>query len=77
MDPESLKALQAPIKDHYRSNLEAALTTLHAESNGVDGIACKVSTRRSSVEAGLHPPAGVGTLGVAKDALVGFRELIA
>ena len=123
MDSDALKALQAPIKDQYRAHPAAALITLRAESNGIDGIACKVATSKGLVEAGLHPAtggpgtqacsgdmllealaacAGVtlqavatafgvkltksvvraegdldfrGTLGVAKDAPVGFRDI--
>ena len=58
MDSDALKALQAPLKDQYRSQPEAALITLHAESNGIDGVACKLSTSKGLVEAGLHPATG-------------------
>jgi uncharacterized OsmC-like protein len=123
MDAESLKALQAPLKAQYREAPDAAVITLHAESNGIDGVACKLSTSKGVIEAGLHPAtggsgmqacsgdmllealvacAGVtlqavstafgvtltksvvraegdldfrGTLGVAKDAPVGFRDI--
>jgi uncharacterized OsmC-like protein len=123
MDADSLKALQAPLKDKYRAEPAAALITLRAESNGTDGIACKLATSKGLIEAGLHPAtggsgmqacsgdmllealvacAGVtvqavatafgvnltrstvraegdldfrGTLGVAKDAPVGFRSI--
>lgn len=123
MDAESLKALQAPLKAQYREAPDAAVITLHAESNGIDGVACKLSTSKGMIEAGLHPAtggsgmqacsgdmllealvacAGVtlqavstafgvtltksviraegdldfrGTLGVAKDAPVGFRDI--
>lgn len=123
MDAESLKALQAPLKTEYRDAPERALVTLRAESNGIDGVACKLTTSKGVVEAGLHPAtggtgmqacsgdmllealvacAGVtlqavatafgvtltksvvraegdldfrGTLGVAKDAPVGFRDI--
>ena len=123
MDSDALKALQAPLKDRYRSEPGAALITLRAESNGVDGVACKLDTSKGMIEAGLHPAtggpgtqacsgdmllealaacAGVtlqavatafgvklskstvrvegdldfrGTLGVAKDAPVGFRDI--
>lgn len=123
MDSDALKALQAPLKDRYRSEPGAALVTLRAESNGVDGVACKLDTSKGMIEAGLHPAtggpgtqacsgdmllealaacAGVtlqavatafgvklskstvkvegdldfrGTLGVAKDAPVGFRDI--
>jgi uncharacterized OsmC-like protein len=123
MNAEELKALQAPIKDRYRQQPEAALITLRAHGRLGEGIACRVETGRALVEAGLHPAtggsglqacsgdmllealvacAGVtlkavatalgihlkdarltaegdldfrGTLGVAKDAAVGFREI--
>ena len=123
MNAEQLKALQAPIKDRYRSEPGAALVTLRAQGRLGEGIACRVDTGRALVEAGLHPAtggsglqacsgdmllealvacAGVtltavatalgihlrdakltaegdldfrGTLGVAKDAPVGFRDI--
>ena len=123
MNADELKALQAPIKDRYRSEPQAALVTLRAQGRIGEGIACRVDTGRALVEAGLHPAtggsglqacsgdmllealvacAGVtlkavatalgvslkdakviaegdldfrGTLGVAKDAPVGFREI--
>lgn len=123
MDAEALRALQAPIKEQYKDTPEAALITLVSESNGSDGVACKLETSKGMVEAGLHPAtggsgtqacsgdmllealtacAGVtlqavatafgveltksniraegdldfrGTLGVAKDAAVGFRDI--
>jgi len=123
MKAEELKALQAPIKDRYRKEPQAALVTLRAQGRIGEGIACRVDTGRALVEAGLHPAtggsglqacsgdmllealvacAGVtlkavatalaidlrdatvkaegdldfrGTLGVAKDAPVGFREI--
>jgi uncharacterized OsmC-like protein len=124
MDAAELKAMQTPIKARYKEEPEAALITLRAEGEiGQGGIACKVDTGRTLVEAGLHPAtggsglqacsgdmllealaacAGVtlaavstaigvevrsgkvrvegdldfrGTLGVAKDAPVGFRDI--
>jgi uncharacterized OsmC-like protein len=123
MKTEELKALQAPMKERYRSEPRAALVTLRAHGRLGEGIACRVDTGRALVEAGLHPAtggsglqacsgdmllealvacAGVtlsavatalgvslkdarltaegdldfrGTLGVAKDAPVGFREI--
>ena len=123
MNTEELKALQAPIKDRYRNEPQAALVTLRARGRIGEGIACRVDTARALVEAGLHPAtggsgsqacsgdmllealvacAGVtlkavatalgidlkdanvtaegdldfrGTLGIAKDASVGFREI--
>src|SRR6187549_1271193 len=124
MDAAELRALQAPIKDKYKTDAKAAYITLRAKGTLDDtNIACKVETGRALAVAGLHPAtggsglelcsgdmllealvacAGVtvkavataldiplksgkvsaegdldfrGTLGVAKDAPVGFREI--
>jgi uncharacterized OsmC-like protein len=124
MDAAQLRAMQAPIKDKYKSDADAALITLRAKGTLDDqNIACKVETGRALAVAGLHPAtggsgmelcsgdmllealvacAGVtlkavataleiplksgkvsaegdldfrGTLGVAKDAPVGFRDV--
>ena len=124
MDAAALRAMQAPIKDRYKSDADAALITLKAKGALDDtSIACKVETGRALAVAGLHPAtggsglelcsgdmllealvacAGVtlkavataleiplrsgqvfaegdldfrGTLGVAKDAPVGFRDI--
>jgi uncharacterized OsmC-like protein len=124
MDAEALRALQAPLKERYRNEPEAAVVTLRARGMLDDvNIACKLETGRALAAAGLHPAtggsgielcsgdmllealvacAGVtvkavatalsirlragtvsaegeldfrGTLGVAKDAPVGFREI--
>ena len=123
MDASALKELQAPFKQRYREEPEAAVITLKAEGAIGEGVSCKVATGRALVEAGLHPAtggsgmqacsgdmllealvacAGVtlnavataleiplragkvnaegdldfrGTLGVAKDAPVGFKDI--
>ena len=123
MDATQLKALQAPLKDRYRTDPNAAVITLKAEGRLGEGATCSVKTAKALVEAGLHPAtggtgmhacsgdmlleslaacAGVtlnavatalelkirdavvkvegdldfrGTLGVAKDAPVGFRDI--
>ena len=124
MDAESLRAMQAPIKERYRNDPQAAVVTLKAKGTLDDAnIACKLETGRMLATAGLHPAtggsglelcsgdmllealvacAGVtvkavatalaiplrsgtvsaegeldfrGTLGVAKDAAVGFRQI--
>ena len=124
MDAAELRAMQAPIKERYKGDPNAALITLKAKGSLDDtNIACKVETGRALAVAGLHPAtggsgmelcsgdmllealvacAGVtvkavstaiglnvksgtvsaegdldfrGTLGVAKDAPVGFREI--
>jgi uncharacterized OsmC-like protein len=124
MDAAALRALQAPIKDAYRTDPDAATITLKARGEIDEAkIACKLETGRALVEAGLHPASGGsgaelcsgdmllealvacagvtlkavataleidlrkgvvkaegdldfrGTLGVAKDAPVGFRAI--
>ena len=124
MDAAGLRAMQAPIKEKYKSDPKAGVVTLKAKGALDDSnIACKVETGRALVTAGLHPAtggtgielcsgdmllealvacAGVtlkavataleiplksgqvsaegdldfrGTLGVGKDAAVGFREI--
>ena len=59
MDADQLRALQAPLKERYRAEPEAARTTLKA-SGTLDSaaIACKVETGRAMVAAGLHPATG-------------------
>ncbi len=123
MDANALRELQAPLKDRYRNEPEAAVITLKAKGSLDEGISCKVETGRQIAIAGLHPATGGsghelcsgdmllealvacsgvtlravstaigvdvksgrveaegdldfrGTLGVAKDAPVGFREI--
>jgi uncharacterized OsmC-like protein len=58
MNAEALKALQAPLKERYRAEPDAALITLKAQGRIGEGITCKVETGRALVEAGLHPATG-------------------
>jgi uncharacterized OsmC-like protein len=58
MDAEALKELQAPIKERYRSEPEAAVITLKAEGSIGEGVTCSVATSRAMIEAGLHPATG-------------------
>jgi uncharacterized OsmC-like protein len=59
MDAATLRAMQAPIKDGYRSNPDAAVITLRAQGTIDESkIACKVETGRAIAEAGLHPATG-------------------
>ncbi|MFE1603191.1 OsmC family protein [Methylobacterium sp. ID0610] len=59
MDATALRALQAPIKDRYRTDPEAAVVTLRAQGSLDDqAIACKVETGRALAVAGLHPASG-------------------
>jgi uncharacterized OsmC-like protein len=58
MDSTELRALQAPLKEKYRSDPKSAIITLKAQGNIGEGISCKVETGRALVEAGLHPATG-------------------
>ena len=59
MDVTALRALQAPLKDQYRSDPDAAVITLTAKGELDDQhIACKVETGRAIALAGLHPATG-------------------
>jgi uncharacterized OsmC-like protein len=58
MNTESLRAIQAPLKDKYRAAPETALVTLKAEAQLGAGITCKIATGKALVEAGLHPATG-------------------
>jgi uncharacterized OsmC-like protein len=59
MDANALRSLQAPIKDKYRAEPDAALITLKAQGTLDDqSIACKVDTGRALAVAGLHPATG-------------------
>lgn len=123
MKAEELRAIQAPIKERYRTDAGAALITLRAAGRIGEGVSCSVETGRAMIKAGLHPGSGGdglaacsgdmllealvacagvtlnavatalqlnvrdariraegdldfrGTLGVAKDAPVGFRDI--
>jgi uncharacterized OsmC-like protein len=71
MDTDELRALQRPIKQRYRDDPDAAVVTLRAEGDLLDGIACSVQTGRALVEAGLHPATGGdGSLACSGDMLL-------
>jgi len=59
MDAIALRALQAPLKDRYKAEPDAAMITLKAHGTPNDQhIACKVETGRALAVAGLHPATG-------------------
>jgi uncharacterized OsmC-like protein len=58
MDADSLKALQAPLKQRYREHPEAAVITLRAAGRLGEGVTCRLDTGKALVEAGLHPATG-------------------
>jgi uncharacterized OsmC-like protein len=67
-----LKAVQAPLKERYRADPEAARVTLRAEGRlAGEELACSVQTGRALVEAGLHPATGgSGVLACSGDMLL-------
>jgi uncharacterized OsmC-like protein len=59
MDAAELRAMQAPIKERYKTDPKAAIITLRAKGTLDDAnIACKVETGRALAVAGLHPATG-------------------
>jgi uncharacterized OsmC-like protein len=59
MDPDTLRAQQAPLKEKYKQTPEAALVTLRATGRLDDEkVACKIETGRALAVAGLHPATG-------------------
>jgi uncharacterized OsmC-like protein len=53
-----LRAVQAPLKDRYRDDPQAAVVTLKARATLGDGVSCNVETGRAIAAAGLHPATG-------------------
>ena len=59
MDADTLRNLQAPIKNKYKEDPSTAIITLKASGELDDqSIACKVETGRALAIAGLHPATG-------------------
>jgi uncharacterized OsmC-like protein len=59
MDADTLRSLQAPIKNKYKEDPSTAVITLKASGELDDqSIACKVETGRALAVAGLHPATG-------------------
>jgi uncharacterized OsmC-like protein len=59
MDAASLRSIQAPIKERYKGDAQAAHITLRAKGTlDESSIACKVETGRALAVAGLHPATG-------------------
>ena len=59
MDANALRALQAPLKERYKQDPDAAVVTLKAQGSSDDaGLACKVDTGKALAIAGLHPATG-------------------
>lgn len=58
MNAETLRSLQAPLKEKYRQEPNTALVTLRAEGRLGEGITCKIETGKAPITAGLHPATG-------------------
>jgi uncharacterized OsmC-like protein len=58
VDHDQLRATQAPLKDRYRDQPQAALVTLAASGSLDEGVSCSVRTGRAIARAGLHPATG-------------------
>lgn len=59
MDGESLRARQAPLKERYKEEPDAALVTLSSRGSlDGEGLTCQVETPCGTVSAGLHPATG-------------------
>ena len=72
MQSDELRALQAPLKERYRTAPEEAVITLSA-TGALDehAVSCRVDTGRALVEAGLHPATGgSGLLACSGDLLL-------
>ena len=71
MDANTLRELQAPLKERYRVDPDAAMVTLRAEGRLGENVSCSVATGRALVEAGLHPATGgSGQLACSGDMLL-------
>jgi uncharacterized OsmC-like protein len=58
MTAAELRALQAPLKEQYKQQPDAALVTLHAVGHlNADDVTCRVE-RPGGAVAGLHPATG-------------------
>lgn len=58
MNSKEIRELQAPLKEKYKAQPEAALVTLKASGKLEDGVSCKIETGQAMVKAGLHPATG-------------------
>ena len=59
MDAATLRSIQAPIKERYKGDAQAAPITLRAKGTIDESrIACKVETGHALAVAGLHPATG-------------------
>jgi len=68
---DELRAVQAPLKERYRSQPDAARITLKAEGRIGERVTCSIQTGKALVEAGLHPATGgAGTFACSGDMML-------
>jgi uncharacterized OsmC-like protein len=71
MDGQQLSEIQAPLKERYREEPDAAVVTLRAAGELGEGVSCSVRAGRELAKAGLHPASGGdGTLLCSGDMLL-------
>jgi uncharacterized OsmC-like protein len=75
LNAEQLRAMQAPLKERYKSDPASALVTLRASGRlapaSQSGVACDVEVWHGRALAGLHPATGGdGTLACSGDMLL-------
>lgn len=58
MHADDLRSIQAPLKERYRAEPQAALITLRAQGRIGEGVSCRIETGKALVTAGLHPATG-------------------
>ena len=58
MNADDLRSVQAPLKERYREDPDAARITLRAQGRLGEGVSCKIETGKALVVAGLHPATG-------------------
>ena len=58
MDGDQLRTLQAPLKERYRAEPDAAVVTLSATGDLGEGVVVLGADRARAREAGLHPATG-------------------
>lgn len=58
MNSQELRAIQAPLKEQYKTQPSAAFLTLRAQGNLGESVTCSVQTGQALVQAGLHPATG-------------------
>jgi uncharacterized OsmC-like protein len=70
MESEQLRLIQAPLKERYRQEPQAALVTLKAQGRLGEGVTCKIETGKALAQAGLHPATGGDGLSVCSGDLL-------